>query len=141
MTSFKVEFKAPGVIKRLRAGVRMSVILEEVASEVEAQTRIRLTEEKRDPQGKPWEKWSDSYAKTRGPGKSLGQDSGAFLDSIQSFTTKTEAIVGPNIAQALWFDQGTKTPQPARQVFGLSFKNELDIEQLMVDLLDKMITG
>lgn len=60
---------------------------------LESSARRRVGETKIGPDGTPWPEWSEGYAKHRPPGKSLLQDSGGLLDSIQFSTTPDSVIV------------------------------------------------
>lgn len=69
-------------LARLADGYDTTRLLDAAASLGEAQTRRRIAHDKRAPDGTPWAPWSDAYALTRGPGKSLLVDTQAMLDSI-----------------------------------------------------------
>ncbi|MGY3571964.1 phage virion morphogenesis protein [Vibrio paucivorans] len=71
-----------------------------VAGLMESQTRHRLANEKRAPDGSAWPAWSSKYAKTRQGGQSLLDDTGALIDSLSHYATKTEAVTGSNLAYA-----------------------------------------
>ena len=58
---------------------------------LETGARRRIAETKAGPDGVPWVPWTPVYANKRPTGKSLLQDSGGMLDSIQ-FETSTDTI-------------------------------------------------
>ncbi len=115
-------------------------LMEILASEGEAQTRLRISEQKTDPEGKSWEPWSDKYAATRRGGHSLLMSGQDLLDSIQGQATATEAEWGSNLVYFPTHDQGDESRGiPQRQMLGLSKENERDlndaIEDFFADLL------
>lgn len=64
-----------------------------IGAVLESSARRRVGETKLAPDGTPWPAWSPGYAKHRPAGKSLLQDSGGLLDSIQFKTTPDSVIV------------------------------------------------
>jgi hypothetical protein len=64
--------KSPGVVKR------------DLGRLLVAQTKRRIQTEKTSPDGRPWMKWSPSYAATRGAGHSLLMDTHELFESIKA---------------------------------------------------------
>lgn len=72
----------------------------QVAGLMESQTRHRLANEKRAPDGTAWPAWSPSYAQSRQGGQSLLDSTGALIDSLSHYATKDEAVTGSNLPYA-----------------------------------------
>lgn len=124
--------KAQGALDRLMSFDR-GELLAGVGAVVESQTRRRITDEKSDPDGKPWQSWSPRYAATRPPGKSLLQSEGQLLDSIQAFVDDDSVSVGSNLIYARAQQKGNPDANlPARGYLGLSEQN---MEELQAELV------
>ena len=120
-------------------------LLDNIGSEVENQTRRRITKEKTAPDGTEWKSWSESYADSEhgntnrhGPhpgqlresGKhSLLQLDGGLLDSITYTIEGNDVLVGSNLDYA-------KRMNHTRQYLGLSQENVDDIEDLVIRYID-----
>lgn len=133
-------------IQRL-AQLDLEELLEGIGAEAETQTRRRIQEEKRGPDGVEWPDWSENYAKSKhgqrghephpgelrsSGGHTLLQLDGGLLDSIQYEVFASEVRVGSNLVYA--------APNQAQRPFlGLSPENEGDIEQLVKDFLEEVL--
>lgn len=120
-------------------------LLDAVGFEVENQTRQRIAEEKKTPEGKPWQPWTPKYAKTRSAGQSLLQGGGDLLESITyAVDTEGEFVdVGSNLVYAAIQDRGGKPNMapgpaaiPARTFLGVSEENRRGIAAVANDFLE-----
>jgi len=117
-----------------------------IAFEGESQTRRRVSEEKRAPDGAPWPSWSAGYAARRGGGSSLLEDGGDLVDSITSQAGDDYAEWGSNLVYFAIHDQGGTSdmaPGPAaipqRQMLGVSDDNETDIQGIVDDWIARRL--
>lgn len=127
----------------------MRDMLEAIGSEVEAQTRTRIQDEKKAPDGTEWKDWSESYAgkqhgRTRShqphagqlrasSGHTLLQLDGGLLDSIQyDVEGSNEVLIGSDLEYARKMDA-------ERPYLGLNSQNTEDIEQLVVDFFEDLL--
>lgn len=129
------------------AQLDMEALLQGIGAEAESQTRRRIQEEKRGPDGVEWDEWSEAYAKskhgqrghephpgelTSSGGHTLLQLDGGLLDSIQYEVFASEVRVGSNLVYA--------APNQAQRPFlGLSPSNTDDIQQLVTDFLEEAL--
>jgi phage gpG-like protein len=140
---------------RLRALSSLNVrdILEGVGAEVESQTRRRIQEEKRSPDGVDWPEWSSKYAGSQhgasshephegslreAGGHSMLQLRGDLLDSIQYQLEGDDVLVGSNLAYAATQQFG-RGNIPPREFLGLSNENRDDIERMLTSYLDGLL--
>lgn len=118
----------------------MASLLRVVGAEVESQTRIRIQEEKRSPEGELWPSLAFSTEERyEDLGKStdrsrLLQFEGRLLDSIESMVMGDDLLIGSNLEYARVHQMGSDTI-PAREYLGISDKNQLDIEQMVADFI------
>lgn len=124
------------------SSLRTGELLETVGSEVESQTRLRITETKQAPDGTEWADWSEGYAASKhgeghnphpgslrsASGHDILQLSGELRDSIQSQVEGDEVVVGSNKVYS-------SVQQEEREFLGLSSQDGKDIEQLTLDFL------
>ena len=111
-------------------------LLKAVGSELETQTRRRLSDEKEAPAGTPWPEWSDDYAATRHGGHSLLQSEGDLLDSITYEVSDDRVEVGTNLIYGAIHQFGgdeVGIPIPPRPYLGLSRDNRADLEAILED--------
>lgn len=97
------------LIDRVRAAEDADTfpMLDAIGQQQEDAARRRLFETKMAPDGRRWAPWSKAYAKTRGPGKSLGRNEGHLGDSMTHVVAGREAVeVGSNLAYAAAFQFG-----------------------------------
>lgn len=124
-------------VQRALLGVsstRMDDLLGAVGTEVESQTRRRIDDEKRSPEGELWAPWSERYAKTRHSGHSLLQSEDHLLDSIQHLVMGADLQVGSNLVYANVHQEGFEDI-PARPYLGTSRDDEQDILGVVDDFL------
>lgn len=125
--------------------VSFTSLLEGVGAVVESQTRRRIQDEKRGPDGGLWQGWSDAYAESKhgagnhlphpsdhyeSQGHTLLSLSGALLDSIQGDVTFDELEVGSNLQYA-------KRQNEMRQFIGLSNDDNREVLGVINDFLDR----
>ena len=110
------------------------------------QTKTRIADEKRGPEGEDWAPWSDAYATTRSARHSLlvGEGNPGLLESIANHSAGFDAIVGTNLVYAAIHQFGGDTgaghaPIPARPYLGLSGENRREIEEMVTDSLEGML--
>lgn len=107
-------------------------MLDAIGSELESQTRRRISEEKTAPDGTPWAEWSDNY--TPKPGGKLLERDGNLLDSI-AFEVGPDAVtVGSNMVYAATHQYG-RGKIPARPFLGVSEENTADIGDVVMDFI------
>lgn len=113
-------------------------LLEILGSEAESQTRRRLSEEKTDPTGRPWDKWSDDYGARRPAKGGILDLDGGLIDSI-AFEVENDAItVGSNLVYALVHQEGWEEKNiPARPYLGVSADNLEDLGDLVIAFIAK----
>jgi phage virion morphogenesis protein len=109
-------------------------LMEQIGSLVESQTRNRIANEKRDPSGKQWKKWSAKYARTRHGGHSLLMNEGDLLDSIQWQVSGDKVEIGSNLVYARTHQLG-RGAIPARPYLGLSDENRDEISEVIDEWL------
>lgn len=115
-------------------------LLEQVGEVVELQTRTRIDEEKQSPDGKDWQDWSDSYARTRHGGHSLlvawgtrnkqkDSEGNPLINSIEFNVSGDTLHVGSDLVYAATHQFGdSKRGIPERPFLGLSDENRADLE-------------
>lgn len=104
-----------------------------VGGSLESQSRERLSETKRDPEGEPWKEWSEDYAKRRPAKGGILDLDGDLIDSIAFETEKDAIIVGSNLVYALTHQEGDDDRRiPRRTYLGVSEQNLDDICDLTV---------
>ena len=116
-------------------------LMEQIGSLVESQTRNRIKNEKRAPDGTPWKKWSDEYSKTRHGGHSLLMNEGDLLDSIQWQVSGDSVEIGSNLVYARTHQLGRKVGRgriPARPYLGLSAENRDEISEAIDSWLESL---
>jgi phage virion morphogenesis protein len=123
-------------------------LLDVVGNQVEAQTRVRLSEEKHAPDGAAWPDWSPEYAATRHGDQSLLEGEGDLLGSIDHVVTGDEVEIGSNLIYARPHQEGADfsivrnkahVRIPARPYLGLSDKNEAELERTIVDWFEEIM--
>lgn len=120
---FREAAKVERLLQELRGFDRFE-LLDGVGAIAETQTRRRISDEKTSPDGVRWPSWSESYAQTRPPGKSLLQDSGALLDSVAYYVEGDAVFVGEGVEYAHVHQDGARIPAHvirARNGKGLAF--------------------
>lgn len=114
-------------------------LLDVLGSEVESQTRRRITEEKTDPAGEPWKEWSEAYAARRPDRGGLLDLDGDLADSIAYIVGDDVVEVGSNLVYAHRHQVGDEGEGgiPARPYLGISEENLSDLGDLVVVFLAK----
>ncbi len=124
---------------------RTSRLLDIIGSEVESQTRRRISEEKTAPDGAAWAPWSTSYAASRSPKGSMLELEGHLRDSISYEVTQDAIIIGSNLAYAAVHQEGSvygplrkgQGRIPERPYLGVSDANLDDIGDVVMTWLAK----
>lgn len=117
-------------------------MFEDLAAEGEAQTRFRIANEKRAPDGTPWPDWSEQYAETRHSGHSLLQGEGDLLDSMGAFVylDGTGAEWGSDLIYAATHQFGDSERNiPQREYLGITPENEADLERIMDSWMEEQM--
>ncbi|USH01069.1 phage virion morphogenesis protein [Grimontia kaedaensis] len=92
-----------------------------LANLVESQTRSRLEDDKRSPDGNLWPAWSDSYAATRHGNHRLLENEGHLIDSLVSVVRDDGAEVGSNLVYASTHQYGdSRRGIPQRAFLGVN---------------------
>lgn len=121
--------------------LRLSQLYDTLGSEIESQTRRRISEEKTDPDGDEWDEWSEAYAAARPSRGGLLDLGGGLVDSIAYEVAGDAIIVGSNLVYALVHQEGHKDMGiPARPYLGVSEENLDDLGQLVVDFIAREAT-
>ncbi len=108
------------------------------------QTRTRLADGKRGPDGEAWAPWSPAYAATRSGQHSLLTGGGDLRDSIANHSRGLEAVAGTNLVYGAIHQFGGDVSAghpaiPARPWLGLSGENRREIEELVADSIGGLI--
>jgi phage virion morphogenesis protein len=122
---------------------RTAQLLDVIGSEIESQTRRRITDEKRAPDGSAWPSWSPEYAASRPSKGGVLELEGHLLDSI-TYETKNDAVeVGSNLVYSRRHQEGDGGARgiPRRQYLGLSDENLRDLGDLVVKFLGKELAA
>ncbi len=132
-------------MKKLSAFRRLGMF-EILGSEVESQTKRRISDEKSYPaSGLPWLPWSPAYAETRHAGRSLLQNEGPLLESIQHVAGSDAVETGSNLVYAAIHQFGGaavgKPGLPAREYLGLSPENISDLDDLLSQFFTDIAEG
>lgn len=117
-------------------------LVDDAGGILESSTKRRIGEEKTAPDGTPWPEWSDEYAATREGHHSLLVDENDLLESVQSFSTGSDAIVGSNLVYAARRHFGGEElgfADPGRPYLGMSGRDELDINDLVIGRLGDLL--
>lgn len=133
-------------LRRLAAGMAdPSELLEALGAELESQTRRRVESGGPDPDGDPWEPWSDAYAETRHGGQSLLRADGGLLDSIQSLVSGDILETGSSLVYAAIQQFGGTSDMapgpaavPARPWLGISAEDERDLDAVIGDHFESL---
>jgi len=117
-------------------------LVDDASGILESSTKRRIGEEKTAPDGTPWPEWSDEYAATRGAHHSLLVNENNLLESVQSFSTGNEAIIGSNLVYAARRHFGGEElgfADPARAFLGMSGRDADDINELVTGRLEDLM--
>ena len=120
----------------LLSNLRLQRLFDVLGGELENQTRRRISTEKTDPDGEPWDEWSEAYAAVRPQKGGLLDLDGGLVDSIAYETSSDAITVGSNLVYALVHQDGWKKKNiPARPYLGVSDENLADLGQLVIDFI------
>jgi phage virion morphogenesis protein len=148
MSGVAFTLTTPGLdeaIAKLRGlvGFDMAELADNAGALIESGTRRRLQHEKSAPDGTPWEAWSEAYDETRNHDKhSLLVGEGDLLDSVQSYSTGDQAIVGSNLVYAAIQNLGGEEVGrdiPQREFLGLSAQDALDLNDLVTGTWEDLL--
>lgn len=129
------------VLDRL-GGVDTGQVLSVLGGLVEEQTKNRLIDDKKSPDGTRWPSWSPWYAETRHGNQNLLQSEGHLIDSIQSIMGFTRVEVGTNLIYAATHQFGdAKRGIPRREFLGVSTGDVFDLQDALDDWADSLIQG
>jgi phage gpG-like protein len=127
-------------------------MFEKIASIVESQTRRRITDEKTDPEGKPWRDWSEVYAASqhgtkrhkphpgqlrRAGGHSILELMGHLRDSIGHVIGERSVAVGVEEAGVTAEVKYGAAMQATRPFLGLSDSDEIEIVEIIADFIER----
>lgn len=115
---------------------RTEQLLDILGSELESQTRRRITEEKTGPDGATWDDWSSEYAAHRPAKGGKLELEGHLRDSITYEVTRDAVIIGSNLVYAAVHQDGSDDGStPARPYLGVSDQNLVDLGDLTMKWL------
>jgi phage gpG-like protein len=133
-------------------------LLQAIGLLVEGQTKRRLHEGKRSPDGLPWPAWSEAYKllvekrqeaaeekagrKSGGPHHTMLEDTGALYGSITSAVDAQAATVevGSNLVYAATHNYGDPYRHiPQRQFLGLGEIGQIELDDLVTDFLGALL--
>ena len=127
-------------LRASRVVVEHSEDLNAIAAAIaENAAKQRISEDKRDPDGNPWELWKTS-GQDRRPGHTILHMDGHLRDSIAGRATAQEAVVGSNLIYAAIHQLGGDTSKghpaiPARPYLGLSTDDRGELTTALTDYL------
>lgn len=114
--------------------------MDHIAGMLESQTKGRIEDEKKAPDGTPWAEWSPDYAATRILGvhsKLIAKKKPGLFDDIAHESDAFKAEVFASLEYALTHQLGDDSRGiPARPYMGLSRENTADIEQTMAEWIE-----
>jgi len=127
----------------LLGGLDVRRLLDVLGSELENQTRRRISEEKTSPDGEPWQEWSDDYAARRPSKGGLLELRGDLLDSITYEVGNDAVTVGSKMLYAAIHQDGSvygplqkgQGRIPARPFLGVSTENLEDLGALTIEFI------
>ena len=91
-------------------------MLTDIGEDIAERERDRISDDKFDPDGQPWEPWSQSYADS-GQGVALMHRTGRMVKSFRSKASSKRVTIR-NIAPYAKFHQGGTKKMPARPILG-----------------------
>ena len=146
MSGATISLTTPGLddaIIKLQAftAFEMAELVDDVGAILESSTKARF-ESKTAPDGTPWPEWSEEYAATRKDHHSLLVNENDLLESIQSYSTGDEVIVGSNLVYAARRHFGGEElghADPARPYLGMSDQDARDINALVTGRLEELV--
>lgn len=121
-------------LNALTGELRNKRLMSEIGKLVVNQTRKRITDEKRDPEGQSWPEWSARYAKTRHANHSLLIGTGQLRRSFAFRASIDSVEIGTSLHYAIYHQEGTEEI-PERPYLGLSHDNESEI----IDTVERLL--
>ena len=129
-------------LERFQEAVEAGVpdLLDHLGGVLVAQTRFRIEDEKRSPEGDDWQAWSDDYEARRPAGRSLLYGEGDLEESIEAFVQGEELILGSDEPYAAVHQFGSEGdgPIPARPYLGISAENAAALDEEIGDWLARV---
>ena len=145
MNGVKIEITTRGVVNARRVLDRLSHfdtrdLLDNIGAVVETQTRRRLSEEKTDPEGQPWEPLSERYAAWKEKHSSGGilELEGDLIGSITHKPSHDAVQIGSNVLYSTAHQLGTEDI-PERPYLGLSDDNADEVEEAVTTWLREVM--
>ena len=135
MTDLKITWSTQRVQNQLGnlASLRTKELLSMLGSTMLEQNRKRLDSEKRDPDDKSWEPWSEEYSKHNSGGTQL-EKSGRLLDSLAADAGSDAVSVGSNLLYAAVHQYGSpERGIPARPFLGFSDDDLTELGDVIVE--------
>lgn len=120
-------------LNRLTSPAFKHRLLTKLGETIKTQTKLRISSEKRSPDGKPWAPWRPSTAARR-KGGSLLQDTGALMGGIHKSVAGDTLTVGSGVFYGAFHQFGTRK-MVARPFLGLSSANARQLENQALRLL------
>ena len=135
VTDLKITWSTQRVQNQLGnlASLRTKELLSMLGSTMLEQNRKRLDSEKRDPDDKSWEPWSEEYSKHNSGGTQL-EKSGRLLDSLAADAGSDAVSVGSNLLYAAVHQYGSpERGIPARPFLGFSDDDLTELGDVIVE--------
>lgn len=131
---------ADGALGRLSQGQLHDIMLA-IGALAEEQTKRRIADIKRGPDGEVWPDWSTDYGRTREAHHSLLVGEGHLLGSIASYVTGLEAQVGTNLVYGAVHQFGSADGAiPGRPYLGVSDADADEIRELLLVGLEEALS-
>lgn len=112
-------------------------VLEAIGGVVESQTRRRLGEDKKGPDGEAWPAWSPGYAASCKPGQTLLEAEGHLIDGIHYMVEGDQVEIGSGLVYAAIQQFGGaevgRPGHPARPYLGIGHDDETEIAAVLGD--------
>lgn len=125
-------------LSRLQTGRLMEIL----GSEMESQTRRRISDEKTSPDGEAWDEWTEAYEQRRPQKGGILELEGNLYDSIAYEVGDDAITIGSNMVYALVHQEGdADLGIPARPYLGVSAENLADLGELTIDFLAREFQG
>lgn len=130
----------------LLTGADLEAVADNVGSLLLASAADRIDAQKESPDGSPWPRWSDAYAKRRKGHHSLLSSSGDLRDSLMAYVLGSgediSVIVGASRVYAATHQLGDDSRGiPARPYLGVSQEDRERIEALVLGTFEGAING
>ena len=122
------------------ANFEMAQLADDAGAILESSTRGRF-DTKEGPDGTAWPEWSEAYAATRKGQHSLLVGGGDLRDSIASYSTGTEVVVGTNLVYGAHqhFGSDDDAGIPPRPFLGVSNEDGFDLREALQGRLAELV--